>query len=133
MANAAPALLGHCQRVYDQMMLEAEIGDDGFPIYTGALTRLFSDLGLSTPYYTHCTQAMMAMDCIRQVRRGGGGQGSVWMLLQEPTEELFKIYAPQRTSTENKRVDEGEQQMRIMNSRIAQLESRMAILEAKVS
>jgi hypothetical protein len=83
-----PAILDHCAVVYKAMAERAEQKTEGL-VYEGFLTNLFRELGINQPYYTHITRRLKNMDCIRQLRRGGGTAPSVWMLLQEPSLALF--------------------------------------------
>lgn len=85
-----PALLEHCEAVYAAMLQRAEYNaTTECPIYTGHLTKLFTELRLSMPYYSKVMQAMQDMDCCRQLRRGGGGSASEWSLHQPPSATLW--------------------------------------------
>lgn len=132
----APAILGHCQQVYEAMKARASKDASGQLYWEGALTRLVADCGLSNPYYTSVTQSLKAMDCIRQGRRGGGGMGSIWYLLQEPTTELYNALGPSKGRTQGAaalRQTEGEQASRALHMRISKLEQQVAVLEAKLA
>lgn len=92
--ETTPALYHHCLAAYREMLAEAtkqELeGIEGM-VYQGYLTALFADkLHLSVPYYTHVTRALKKMGCVRQLRRGGSSTESQWLLLYEPTEQLFQ-------------------------------------------
>lgn len=108
--SPVPAGFDHCARVFAQMLKESteetlprpELkGDDadyeGDPdtirVYEGHLTGLFQKLGIPNPYYTSVMKALKAMNCVEQVRRGGGPALSKWALLKEPTEEGYVAYA----------------------------------------
>src|SRR5690348_17110117 len=88
----------HCLRVYGVMESEAVPetitldGDEKVDVqmWTGALTKVFSRLELSTPYYTHVMEHLKRMNCVEQFRRGGGSTPSKWVLHREPTPELFE-------------------------------------------
>lgn len=96
--DTLPALFEHCQRVYDKMETEANLIDlepsapSGHKslIWEGYLTKLFSSLHLSVPYYTSVTRELKRMGCVRQKRRGGGNAPSQWEIITAPTEELFR-------------------------------------------
>jgi hypothetical protein len=96
--EALPAIFEHCRTVYKEMEAEANLvsregeGIDGSAelIWEGHLTKLFARLHLSVPYYTSVTRELKRMGCIRQRRRGGGNASSQWIILTEPTEELFR-------------------------------------------
>lgn len=91
-----PAIFEHCQRVYEKMEAEAQLVPDSEGpatsqlIWEGHLTKLFAALHLSVPYYTSVTRELKRMGCVQQKRRGGGNAPSQWIILTEPTEELFR-------------------------------------------
>jgi hypothetical protein len=59
-------------------------------VYLGPLTHLFRGLGLgSAQTYHHVKGALVRMGCIAQLRRGAAYVQSAWVLLDEPTTELF--------------------------------------------
>lgn len=86
------ALYGHCEAVYKRMEEESRVRTiDGLEVqvYEGFLTKLFNDLSLAVPYYTSVMRELRKMDCVRQLRRGGGNAPSLWLLVQAPEEEAF--------------------------------------------
>lgn len=95
--QAPPALFQHCVNVYNAMLgesrsvgSEVESGDNQVIVYEGFLTQLVTgELRLSVPYYTSVRKALMAMGCIRQLRRGGSTTPSQWEMIYEPTVEAF--------------------------------------------
>ena len=91
-----PTIFDYCVQAYQAMVEEASYeslgaayGDDEGLVYDGYTTKLIAGLGLPTPYYTKVFQELQRMDCARQLRRGGSTTTSRWLLLQEPTPELF--------------------------------------------
>jgi hypothetical protein len=124
---AEPALLQHCEELYKAMMKEAEEQyQDGTTllVYEGFLTKLVQKLGMPTPYYTYIRRALLRMDCIRQLRRGGGSTPSQWLLVQEPSLVLFQSSRADfvtKTKTDD-RLDTIEQQLRDLNRRVTELE-----------
>jgi hypothetical protein len=92
-------------------------------VYEGFLTKLIASLRMPNPYYTFVTNALQEMDCIQQLRRGGGSSPSLWWLKQPPTPEM---YAEKGGGTSYaKRHDRYamlEQQIRALNTRILKLE-----------
>lgn len=129
--DAMPALYGYCEQVYKEMDKESERDADGNKIWRGAGTKLLASLNLSNPYYSHIMKALQRMDCIRQIRRGGGGQPSVWHLVQPPTSALWKMG--------NKDVDnkpaaqkQADQALRVMHERVSTLETKVEVLEARL-
>jgi hypothetical protein len=90
--EAPPKLYEHCLTVFGQMKKEAKattIEDEHALVYEGFLTRLFNQLELATPYYTSVMQRLRKMGCVRQLSRGGGAAPSKWLLVDDPTWELF--------------------------------------------
>jgi hypothetical protein len=79
--------------MYRAMMDESQIVDmEGVQsvVYEGFLTDLVKNkLNLSTPYYTKCRKALIAMGCISQLRRGGSSTPSQWLLIKEPLLSKF--------------------------------------------
>lgn len=123
-----PALYQHCVETYAAMVErseEQEIDGIQVQVYEGFLTTLIRHgLSLPTPYYSFVTKALQRMDCIRQVRRGGGSTPSVWALVQEPTEDLFinaKADYIQKPNLD-RRLDGIEQMLRDLNTRLLELE-----------
>ena len=97
-------------------------GDEEGLVYDGFTTKLISNLGLPTPYYTKVLKELQRMDCIRQLRRGGSTTTSRWLLMQEPTVELFtKMQASNKPG--GSRLDVLEQQMRDLRARITAVEN----------
>jgi len=90
-----PALWNYVKRVYAAMEDAAEVEqlmeDDEATglVYTGHLTGLFQEMNIPNPYYTSVTRALKAMECVLQLRRGGGSATSRWALLGPPKEEIF--------------------------------------------
>lgn len=121
--KAVPALLQHCIDVYETMADEAQPATEGL-VYTGFLTHIFADLELGAAYYTHITRLLKAMDCIRQVKRGAGQVPSVWLLMQEPTRELFDSVDQAKAQMPFSRGGPRTQQQRIddLNERLAKVE-----------
>ena len=119
----APALFDQCLEVYVAMTEDAvmkEIAEDqNGLVYTGFLTKLITrDLHFSNPYYTKITGRLKAMDCIRQLKRGGSTSPSVWLLMQEPTLEQFNEAKTKSTTRPAGWRESMEQQIRAINERL---------------
>lgn len=120
-----PALFEQCLEVYETMANSATMqqayldSDEELLVYEGFLTHLIvQDLHYSNPYYTKVTKRLKAMDCIRQIKRGGSTTPSRWALIQTPTIELFNK-AVSKTSTKTSGVRESlEQQIRDLSERL---------------
>ena len=137
-----PALYEHCSTVYDAMLERSRTdsveGEGEVKVYEGFSTKLFRELLLAVPYYTSVMDALQKMDCVRQIRRGGGSSPSVWIVLQPPTAELWDamqagtLPASTGTTTKRNRIDMLEQQMRDMRSMLIDLGNQMADLRGRL-
>jgi hypothetical protein len=94
--KASPRLFDHCQTVFAAMRENSSsvrILDGGSDrhalVYEGFLTKLFKELDLPTPYYTHVMRRLQAMGCVLQLSRGGGGSPSRWELIVDPELPAF--------------------------------------------
>jgi hypothetical protein len=125
-----PAMYQHCTDIYNKMLEHSSRDPDtGHQLYEGVLTQLVTkECGLSMPYYSTGTRFLRQMDCIRQLRRGGGGSPSKWLLIQEPTEELFRLAMTALNS--RAQPNEETQALRDLNVRLAAMETRLEIVEA---
>lgn len=95
--DTPPALFIHCKNTYRAMLEEStEVqfdNDSKGIVYEGKLTALITEkLYLSVPYYTKIRAALIAMGCMKQLRRGGGSAPSQWELYYEPTLKLYDKY-----------------------------------------
>jgi hypothetical protein len=116
------ALFDHCVTVYQAMLAKSHQVPEG-TLYEGALTGLFNDLGFGVAYYTQVTRKLKAMDCIRQVSRGGGGVPSRWLLLQEPSQALFGLPDKvSKLSATKRSTGVAQQQNRDLNGRLMRVE-----------
>lgn len=121
-----PALFEQCLEVYETMADSASFmkpypdSEEELLVYEGFLTRLITkDLNYSNPYYTKVTKRLKAMDCIRQVKRGGSTTPSRWALLKTPQLEHFRDVSSQVTTRPSGRIEGIEQQLRDINKRLA--------------
>lgn len=131
--STLPALYYHCCRIYKAMMSTAKLveGEDAAEpryLWEGSLTAVFEELNIGIAQYTPVTRRMKAMDCILQLRRGGGPQPSVWVLKGEPTVERFQHTNSDRAPTpkgkeKGKLETQNAQQLRDLNRRITRLEN----------
>ena len=130
--NKLPALYGHCVEVFTEMLNQSEVRDGIGQVYEGHLTKLvMTDLRLSTPLYTSVTNKLQAMGCMEQLKRGGGGSASQWVLHYPPTEDLFlRTDDVPRTKKASKKDQENQRYKDLLNL-IRDLERRVIILEAQ--
>lgn len=126
MSSTQPALYGHCEQVFAEMDARAtlqEIDGQEAKVYTGHLTKLFEDLRLSVPYFSSVMNQLKGMDCVRQLRRGGGSAPSVWLIVQPPSIDMFEAgREPSKAQARTGRLDVLEQQVRDLAKRIQALE-----------
>ncbi len=125
---ALPTIYEYSVQTYQAMTeqasqenLGAAYGDEEGLVYDGFTTKLIRDLGLPTPYYTKVLKELQRMDCIRQLRRGGSTTTSRWLLMQDPTVELFQKMQSSRKPG-GSRLDVVEQQLRDLRVRVTALE-----------
>lgn len=111
--TSIPVIFDHCVVVYKAMydLAEQREAEDGSSmlVYEGHLTHLLTSLNFSTPFYTGITRELKRMGCIRQLRRGGGNTPSQWLMITEPTREIYRN-APKAVYTANR--SKRESQMR---------------------
>ena len=122
--EALPTIYDYCVRVYQAMKEEAseetlgaQYGDAEGLVYDGFMTKLIASLNFPVPYYTKILGELKRMDCIRQLRRGGSTTTSRWVLLQEPTVELF-VKMPASRKPGGSRIEQLEQQVRDLTNRL---------------
>jgi hypothetical protein len=122
-----PALFERCVTVYQAMLHDAKVVEEagveivvweGFPT-----TMLRDELKFSTPYYTSIFRALRRMGCARQLRRGGSSTPSQWMLIHEPTPELFNDTKVDEPSAQEVRFAILEQANRDLLRRVERLEA----------
>jgi len=137
---AKSALFEHCMLVYNKMLEDSteERATEGFTgnVYRGHLTKLFMDLGLSVPYYTSVMGNLKKMNCVAQLRRGGGKSNSVWALISPPElttfEELVDPRNAKATSGRQTVSQALQQQIRDLHAIVKKLEQDVELLKAIV-
>lgn len=115
-------LLEHSAKVYAEMEKQAKYDDEhNTLLWEGHLTSLFEELGYGVPSYTRIMNALKAMDCVVQLQRGNSASPSIWLLLRDPTKELYNFW---RESEEKrpKRAKSSDQRLRDLSDRVAALE-----------
>jgi hypothetical protein len=127
-----PALYGYCEQIFKEMDKEAQDFPEG-RIYEGSLTKLVASTGLSNPYYTSVMRALKAMDCVRQLRRGGGGHGSQWAIMQPPSHALWRSHAEPVLKEDSPKDQAADQRIKDVWEYIRTLERRVERLEAQVA
>ncbi len=125
--EAPPRLFEHCSAVYETMKKTArgvQIEGTYALVYEGYLTRLFADLNLAMPYYTAVMRRLKAMDCVRQLSRGGGSSPSKWELLNEPDYDGFEVIEATRREN-NTQLGQTINTVKILTRRVADLEEQL--------
>lgn len=125
------ALYNYCVEVYSEMEKVAT-SPEGYlareyppetKIYSGALTKLFGELGIAMPHYTSVLRKLRAMGCMDQIQRGGGPGGqSKWILFYKPSKNLYSEAKDKPSSTASKK-EILEQQLRDMRNAIISLQA----------
>jgi len=119
------------EAAYYAMKAEAQEAPDGVLYYTGALTNLLMENGISKSKYSHITRFLKDMGCIERVRRGAGPTPSVWILWSEPTYENFeqvKLNPRARNDGQYRKSSTQkaeEQSINVLNERVNALERRL--------
>jgi hypothetical protein len=118
-----PVMYEHCCKAYKAMLAAAhKSGED--VIYEGFITALFTqELHLSVPYFSSIRKNLQDMGCIRQLKRGGGSARSIWLLVTEPTEELFVKKFPRPVYGPDRRKQQDQQYQQVIN-RLNKLEAQ---------
>lgn len=125
--GATPAQFEHCVTIYTAMGETArpeKIDGVEVTLWEGYLTELFQQQRLPQPYFTTVMQKLKAMECVLQIKRGGGGSTSQWALLKEPTLEEF-LKAPDRVKSQASKADQREQQARDVLRTVRELQSEL--------
>lgn len=121
------ALYTHCVNVYERMVQEARMESNGDVIWEGMLVNFITGkMNLSVPYYTTITRALKRMNCIEQIKRGGGTAPSQWRLITAPTLEAFESAQPRRSN--RKPIDKYEMlqdQLNALSRRLVTVETAL--------
>jgi hypothetical protein len=139
--NPLPTLYTHCEEVYKAMAGEAKrqplpsSSEEGAAlefgmVWEGYTTKLFQRLRLAVPYFSSVTKALKAMGCIQQLRRGGGGSPSQWLVIQAPTEELWNA---NDLTEKSKQARNGGDKKQAITQREKDLNERVTELERLVA
>ena len=122
-----PAIFHHSVEVWNAMQKEsAESGD--YWEYEGYLTQLFRKHHFPVPYYTSVRQLLLDLDCIRQLRRGGGSAKSKYLLIRPPTPVLYFALKDRPSASAPKPKDILDQRLNDMNNRLLAVEAKVANL-----
>jgi len=127
---AKPKLFEKCVAAYALMENHAIKVHEGL-VYQGSLTQQLADeADISPGAYSHVLGKLRAMDCVRQLERGGGAKGSQWLLIEKPTLAVFNKVPHQPISQKHGK-NAQHQQIRDLGSRVTALESQVRYLMNK--
>lgn len=121
-----PRAFEHCVDLYNVMMRTAKpVREYDRPVFEanmpGGLSTLCNEQ-VSSGGYSKITNKLIAMGCIEKLRTGAGPVSALWLMLQEPTIELFHVM-PDRPGGQPKTNKAAQaQQIRDLNKRISTLE-----------
>jgi hypothetical protein len=133
--EAPPALFTHCCTVFEKMRQQSKpmkVEGQATLVYEGYLTRLFNELDMATPYYTTVMRCLKAMNCVKQLSRGGGSSPSRWELVNDPDFDVFDVIEQKRLRT-NTQMGQVKDTTAIHTKRINELEDRVRMLEGRLS
>jgi len=113
-----PAIFTHMAHMYDELEKRAAPLDNGDTLkFEGSKVEAFRAIGVSQGYYTKIFDALTAMGCIEQVKRGSGRQGSVILLRHKPEyDEYVGIY--EKRLTKPTELDTVRQQVKDLQRRL---------------
>ena len=110
-----------CVQVFEAMDRQAILyTDEHQRYYEGYLTYLFDDVGLSLSCYSTVMHRLQAMGCVKQKSPGSRNVPSRWIILQEPSEDLFIEHAV--SARKHSRVKELEDRVERLEQLVAQEE-----------
>jgi hypothetical protein len=127
MADPEPlrAIFRHTIRFYDALSEQAKV-EEGLQVYRGHPTTVTTDeLDLPLPYYSKMREILIAIGCVKQIKRGSGKTESVWVLVRQPTETDFEGVGP----ANNKPNTEFRLYQLATDAAIARLEARLGGLD----
>jgi hypothetical protein len=129
---ADPSLLQHSETVYVEMLERSKLhreGEVSIVVYEGALTHLvMQDLGFPNPYYTKIKNMLEGMGCMKQLKRGGGGQPSQWELIKSPTRELYDEWEASAPDEEEEVETASAQAVKDLNDRLLVVEKALGLV-----
>jgi hypothetical protein len=123
-SNVTSALFKHACTVYEAMEASSETVE-GRKVWKGHLTKVFTELGLPTPQYTHVMKCLKEMGCVEQIQRGGGIGNSQWQMIRPPEEELFLAKGSEARRRDSLRKQIDEQRLSDVHTRVSNLEDEV--------
>lgn len=133
-----PQLLQEVLLVWDFMKKTSTQTKEGL-IYRGALSTELHTAGIvPRTKYAHVVGKLRAMGCIRQMRRGGGPQPSLWLLMVTPTEDLYYSTAHKPDTRSGSRgpaavvIRELDRRTKDLETRVTKLTTALATMQTQV-
>lgn len=124
-----PLLYDRCVTIYNALYEQSQVAHEG-RVFTGLVSNIFAEHKLSLGYYTPVMQRLRDMGCIEQIRRGGGGKPSVYMIYSAPTIGAYEDSKnrPSKASREEAKTSQLQSTVVLLSQRVGALESQLAIL-----
>ena len=112
-----------CRTLYEAMDRDGQDTPEG-RFWTGALTALLAATAESANSinYAQVVGALIDMECITQIRKGGGRAPSVWRLDRPPTLELVHLIQPKRSNNRASKQEQTNRELMVLANRITTLE-----------
>jgi hypothetical protein len=124
--DAPPKLFVNIVNVYNALLKDSGIGENGTVVWTGPLTSFVEEkAGVSQSQYSRVIGTLREMQCIGQLRRGSGSVHSKWAMLGPPTYENYKHQRRKAGYRREKKVDPTLQKVKMLEREIAFLNVRL--------
>lgn len=128
MSDYDTELIVKCKALYAAMQSEAKETPEGI-IWIGPLSTLLNEVAEvigTSANYSQVVGALVDMDCIDQIRKGGGRAPSVWRLLREPSMSIAHLISRTRNNP-------GSTRSELVDQRISDLGSQLINLRKDVN
>jgi len=79
-----PVMFAHAERVYGYMDERAENRFEG-RLWIGRTVEAFEEAVGTRGPYSMVMNRLQAMGCIERLKRGGGGTGTIWRIVKQPS------------------------------------------------
>lgn len=110
-----------CELVYSAIKERANSDS----IWEGFTTKLFAELGISAPFYGETLHVLQELSVLEKVKRGSGGNESVWMIIGVLDREQFNSYMKARYIPRTKRPPSQTTRVRQLEARVTNLEEHL--------
>lgn len=131
-----PKAYVHACDVWTLMKQEARQASEGW-VWEGTTTGLFDRLDKGRALYTQVMTKLQEMGCVEQLRRGGGPQPSIWLVLKAPKLDDFyaapsKVKTPKQARPGQVSANDNAQQLRDVNRRLTAVEDYLRQHDAPI-